>query len=123
MDSHRPPVVLIDRFYEDDLDLAEQPWPRLRRWPDDPRAWLATHEHGDLHEEVEFDEIEEAIAWGRERAEIVLVRLGTTRDTCYSAGAIRAHESLDGSGEALPPWPPDNWPSYLGPDAETRSSS
>jgi len=120
MKWQRPPVVLIDRFYDDDLDLDDQPWPRLRRWPGDPQAWLAIYEDADSHEEVEFDTVDEAIAWARDRARIVLVRLGTTDETCYSAGTTRARESLDGVGPPLPEWPPDNWPDYLGPQAEMR---
>jgi hypothetical protein len=35
-----------------------------------------------------WNDVEEAIAWGRSRAPIVIVRLGGTRDTMYSAGEI-----------------------------------
>ena len=41
---------------------------------------------------------EEAIAWGRSRAEIVLIRIGMP-GTYYSVGSRH-------SGESLPEWPP-----------------
>jgi len=50
--------------------------------------------------------IEDAISWGRARAPRVLVRLGATEDTIYSAGEIRLTQMSDGSGEPYPVWPP-----------------
>lgn len=52
---------------------------------------------------------EAAIAWGRERSSVVMIRLGHTSDTYFSAGD--EHPSDDGNDE-LPRWPP------AGPPAE-----
>lgn len=41
-----------------------------------------------------FDDVEDAIAWGRERPPIVLVRLGSTEAGVYSAGERRATREL-----------------------------
>lgn len=61
-----------------------------------------------------FDDVDEAIAWGRERAPMVLVRLGTTEAGVYSAGERRATRELpEFSGTDLipyPEWPPADWP-------------
>ena len=43
-----------------------------------------------------------AIAWGRERAQVVRIRLGHTRDTYFSAGVRRVR--------SLPQWPPQQAP-------------
>jgi hypothetical protein len=45
-----------------------------------------------------WDDVEEAIRWARTRAPKVVVRLGNTRDTLYSAGEVDLRECL--------PWPP-----------------
>jgi hypothetical protein len=45
---------------------------------------------------------DEAIAWGRERAEVIRIRLGHTDDTHFSAGDTRAQN--------LPLWPPQHLP-------------
>ena len=50
--------------------------------------------------------MEEAVAWGRERALKVLVRLGATEDSIYSAGESPVTRLSDGTGEAYPEWPP-----------------
>lgn len=41
---------------------------------------------------------EAAIAWGRERADVVVIRLGHRGDTYFSAGDI--------PDPSMPPWPP-----------------
>jgi len=46
-----------------------------------------------------------AIAWARERADVVLIRLGHTRDTYFSAGEHRAYAAT------MPIWPPRDPPS------------
>ena len=115
------PTVFIDRYYDDDFD-DEQPWRRARRCVWDARAeWSAYCEYGSHAEEEWFDDIEEALAWSREPAERVFVRLGASEATFYSAGSSHIHENADGSGRAYPLWPPDHWPDYRGPDAETRN--
>jgi hypothetical protein len=50
-------------------------------------------------------EVEEAIAWGRERSDRVVVRLGQTDDTVYSAGSERLTDHTD---NLVPLWPPAN---------------
>ena len=100
----RPPIVYIDRHYDDDLEADYQPWPRRRRWPDDP-VWGGYCEYGDHGEESGFDDVEVAIAWGRERAEIVFVRLGAMNDTVYSAGRMRARTRPSRSGVPARPRP------------------
>ena len=45
-----------------------------------------------------WDDVEDAIAWGRSRAPIVVIRLGNTLDTLYSAGEEQAPDCR--------PWPP-----------------
>lgn len=50
----------------------------------------------DLYEEIEEVSADEAIAWGRERAAVVLIRTGES--DYYSAGAENPHD--------LPEWPP-----------------
>jgi hypothetical protein len=59
------------------------------------------HEDGSFAEAspVEaWNDVEEAIKWGRTHAPMVVVRLGNTLDTLYSAGEIDAPECR--------PWPP-----------------
>ena len=108
------PVVYISRRYEDSWD-EEQPWRRQRRLPDE-REWHATTGGtAGVDAEAEFDAVEDAIAWGRERAEIVLVRLGGDVEAIYSAGFREATMETDGSGWPFPPWPPSSWPDYAGP--------
>jgi hypothetical protein len=53
---------------------------------------------------------EAAIAWGRERSDQVLIRLGHTEATYFSAGHVHLTDQLDGPGRALPIWPPDGPP-------------
>lgn len=52
-----------------------------------------------------WDDLHDAVAWGNERAPRVLVRLGGTEDTIYSAGEIRLTRHADGSGVPYPVWP------------------
>jgi hypothetical protein len=53
-----------------------------------------------------WDDVEEAIAWARERAPRVLVRLGDDDAAIYSAGEIRLTRLADGTSDAYPQWPP-----------------
>jgi hypothetical protein len=70
-----------------------------------------------LFEDADFDNVEDAIAWARERAPEVLVRLGPTEDDIYSAGVERAMNGLSDEDDpdaqpelvAFPEWPPDGW--------------
>jgi hypothetical protein len=114
--------VFIDRFSDDDLEAdVPPPWPRFNRWPSDPPGWSAMYESGGSAECAAFDDVADAIAWGRERCDLVIVRLGTVPETWYSAGAVRAHERSDSTGNPFLEWPPDRWPNYEGPDGETRT--
>jgi hypothetical protein len=109
------PVVYIDRLYDDPFDRP-QPWRRRRRDASDHHEWTAaTGGTAGLDEESGFDAVDEAIAWGRERAEVILVRLGSDLEAIYSAGRRHATENTDGSGWQFPPWPPASWPAYSGP--------
>ena len=65
--------------------------------------------------EREFETVDTALTWARERAPVVLVRLGGDIEAVYSAGEIRATENTDGSGWPFPPWPPASWPRCDGP--------
>jgi hypothetical protein len=55
--------------------------------------------------DAEIRGAEAAIAWGRERAKVVLIRLGSDENTYFSAG--------DEPRPDIPPWPPsvppDGW--------------
>jgi hypothetical protein len=51
-----------------------------------------------------------AIAWGRERCDRILIRLGRTPESHFSAGYVHLTENTDGSGEPFPVWPPDGIP-------------
>ncbi len=53
-----------------------------------------------------WDDVEEAIAWGRERAPRVMVRLGQDETSIYSAGEIQLTRFSDGTGETYPEWQP-----------------
>lgn len=115
-------IVFIDRYYDDDVEAsASQPWRRRRRWLPDEPEWQAACERGlrETFEEAGFDSIDKALVWARERARLVLVRLGSSEETFYSAGSVRVNQRVDGSGADYLQWPPDNWPDYQGPDAET----
>lgn len=59
--------------------------------------------------DVKFDGAHAAITWARERSEIVLIRLGHTSDTYFSAGATHP-ESDD---QPLPVWPPVGVPLHV----------
>lgn len=70
-------------------------------------------------EEAAFDDVDAALAWARERAPIVLVRLGATEAGIYSAGERQAtHELPELGGTDLTPypeWPPADWPNTVIP--------
>ena len=51
-----------------------------------------------------WDDLHDAVAWGKARAPRVLVRLGATEDTIYSAGEIHLAKYADGSAP-YPVWP------------------
>jgi hypothetical protein len=106
--------VYISRRYSDSWD-EEQPWLRERMWPSECEWHATTGGTEELDEDAEFDAVDDAIRWGRERAEVVVVRLGSVIESHYSAGFRPATHYVDGSGWPYPPWPPSTWPDYQGP--------
>src|SRR5262245_17817886 len=64
-------------------------------------SWQDEDERAAL-EDVELAGADAAIAWGRERSDTVLIRLGNRGDTYFSAGSRQAE---DDEGP-LPSWPP-----------------
>lgn len=113
-------IVYIDRRYDDPRE-EPQPWPRWRRWHSSESEWTAVCDGpGDNVEEAEFDSVDDAISWARERSDYVLVRLGSYEDSMYTAGGVRMTTRIDGTGRPYLEWPPDNWPDYAGPEGETR---
>lgn len=73
--------------------------------------WDDDTQRGELIEKGgEIVGAEAAIAWGRARSDRVLVRLGHTDDTHFSAGHIQLSEQTAGGGRAYPLWPPDGTP-------------
>jgi hypothetical protein len=67
---------------------------------------LATLDAGAVGEEAEFDTVGEALEWSRERADLVLVRMGPSDREMYSAGDARAFRGED---DPFPEWPPPGW--------------
>ena len=62
-----------------------------------------------LEDGPEFSAAEEAIQWGRERARVVLIRVGPLPQVYYSAGddPPESHEPETVEPHApVPPWPP-----------------
>jgi len=62
----------------------------------DPREGQSSEERG-------FDNVQDAVAWGRARARLVLVRLGPSDQDMYSAGEARAYRDTN---DPFPDWPP-----------------
>jgi hypothetical protein len=91
-------IVVITR--EPDLDDAP-----YYREPHSVEGRFIGHREGDDGSFLEaspveaWDDVEDAIAWGRSRAPVVVVRLGNTIDTLYSAGEVAAPEGRQ--------WPPN----------------
>jgi hypothetical protein len=59
-------------------------------------------------EETKVTGAEAAIAWGRERASVVWIRLGNRGDTYFSAG--QEHPADDEPEEFVRHWPPEGPP-------------
>lgn len=88
--------------------------------PATARFWVSWQDD-DLDDVIENDDVlgaESAIAWGRERADVVLIRLGHRGDTYFSAGTV--HQEPEDEEERLPIWPPAGPPpeGWLTPDDE-----
>jgi hypothetical protein len=89
-------------------------WPRDPRGPEYVGHW--EHEEPSPHMVEEgpgWDDIDEAIAWGRARAPLVIVQLGSSEEDTYSAGERRATRELPEYGGTdltpCPEWPPSDW--------------
>ena len=115
-------TVFIHRRYDDPELPAARPWPRLRKTSPAEPDWHAVSDPGREKgvENATFDRVDHAIAWARERSERIIIALGNGEEAYYSAGDVRLTEYTDGSGDPYLQWPPDNWPDYRGPDAESR---
>jgi len=75
------------------------------------RFWVSWQRHTDPRGILEDDVIEgadAAIAWGRARSEVILIRLGNRGDTCFSAGV--RHPADNSAVEQVPHWPPAGRP-------------
>src|SRR4051812_46628186 len=77
--------------------------------PEASRFWVSwqihdpMNEEGGVLEDAEIVGADAAIAWGRERAGVVFISLGRTRDTDFSAGPVPGDDSI-------PRWPPSGPP-------------
>src|SRR5207237_10406425 len=60
---------------------------------------------GELLEDGEVAGAEAAIAWGRERSDQVLIRLGHTEATHFSAGHVHLSDLTGSQGRPYPLWP------------------
>jgi hypothetical protein len=76
--------------------------------PDKARFWVSWQgdDADDVLEEDDIVGANAAIEWGRQRADVVLIRLGHSGDTYFSAAVV--HEEHDEGEELLPIWPPSS---------------
>jgi hypothetical protein len=51
----------------------------------------------------------DAIDWAQVRAEVVVVRVGGSDHSVFSAGERQAYTRADGSGSPYPPWAEADW--------------
>jgi hypothetical protein len=91
--SARSGIVFVDVEWHRDLLAEPDPRPIRACWNVEDTS---KPEHPDVIEE--FDNVDAALTWARDRAAAVLVRLGSTQDQMYSAGARRLR--------SFPVWPP-----------------
>jgi len=66
--------------------------------------WDESTQEGELIDHGEMTGAEAAIAWGRERSDIVLIRLAHSEEYYFSAGRVQPPD------RAYPPWPPSEAP-------------
>lgn len=69
-------------------------------------SWQDEDADGPL-DDVDLDGAGAAIAWGRERSSVVLIRLGNRGDTYFSAGEEHVEDDED---DPMPQWPPEGPP-------------
>jgi len=74
--------------------------------PETARFWVSWQTETGPLEDDEVVGAEAAIAWGRQRADAVLIRLGHTSGTYFSAGAVPAEDPE----RPIPLWPPAEAP-------------
>jgi hypothetical protein len=98
--------------------------------PETCRFWVSWQddEADENVEDAEIDGAEAAIAWGRARSDEVLMRLGNTGETYFSAGDIHLTDDLGGGGDPYPLWPPpappaEGWWTSEDEAAATRAES
>jgi hypothetical protein len=101
----------------------------------DPHAFAFSVSWQDWDDEAERGELiedggqvagaEVAVAWGRERSDRVLIRLGHTDDSLFSAGLVDLIDRTDGSRRAFPVWPPGGPPpgGWWGPSDEAAAAA
>lgn len=98
--------------------IAPQGWVPSGRMVD-PRTtdfWVSWQDNASLADEV-IGGADAAIEWGRLRADKVLIRLGHSQGTYFSAGAVRPADDEDDEDDdvgVIPDWPPvepppDGW--------------
>jgi hypothetical protein len=73
-------------------------------WPEESQGDELVEDGG------EITGADKAIAWGRARCDRVLIRLGHTDETHFSAGDVPLSEQMDGRGRPYPLWPPERVP-------------
>jgi hypothetical protein len=71
--------------------------------PETALFWCSWQDDDEALEDVDLDGAEAAIAWGRERSSVVLIRLGNRGDTYFSSGEEHPDQ---GEYDPLPIWPP-----------------
>jgi hypothetical protein len=84
-------------------------------WQDEPEGVLANEE---------FVGAESAIAWARQRAAVVFIRLGHGSGTYFSAGEEFDPDAWSSEEPLPPPWPPSGPPAagwWTRPPAPTRA--
>jgi hypothetical protein len=74
--------------------------------------WVSWQDRAALADDV-ITGAENAIAWGRERSETILIRLGHSSGTYFSAGTKLPDPSDEWLDE---PWPPPPWPPQEPPE-------
>lgn len=80
--------------------------PRLPNGPGYTGYWDRGEPPEMLEDGPGWNDVEEAVAWGRARAPRVLLRLGADESSIYSAGEQPLTRFSDGSGPAYPEWTP-----------------
>jgi hypothetical protein len=76
--------------------------PRQTRFHVSWQDWHDETMRADQYDGDEIEGAEKAIAWGRARSDVVLIRLAHTEESYFSAG-----ETID---PAYPSWPPSSEP-------------